>query len=721
MGLVARNVAALLGGAALSAVVAQMAGAQEETGTNTEEKQGRVTMLQRLVFGAGMEKVAIDTPQSVTVIEQEDIDRIQATTVGEVLERVPGVNTSGSERVLGQTFNIRGIGAPESANEEGRIIVTVDGANKYYEQYRMGGFFSDPELYKRIEVLRGPASSTLYGSGALGGVIRFVTKDASDFIAPGDTGALRLKGGYQSNRDGWLGSAIFAQRFGDAEYLFAGNYRMADSYVTGDGTVVRSSDFEAWSGLAKGTFKVGDEGTLRLSYQHWDSDADDQDYAQVGTQDIFGTVDRHVIDRTAVISYENPFLDSDWLDLKVSASYSNTTVDQTNASGNPMFGLTCATSALFCDTEYGYETWQFNVENTSGWSGENWENFLTYGWQTAYQTRTAEALTVAGTPGGFNFHPEGTDLKTGFFVQNEYIWNERLTIIPGMRLDWHELSPGSRVVDLDGNPVADTSDTAISPKIAAHYEFNDTFAVFGSVAHTERFPTLDEVFSTGSSSRTFLPSLDLEKERSNNYELGFAVSGYDLVQTGDGLQLKTTGFYNDISDLITLNPDLVSGENDIPGYENVQNAVIYGFEVEASYDSDYVFANLGYSHVIGKNTDTDTFLTTVAPHEVNLTLGGRMPQHDLSFGWHARFVADPQEDSRVTSTPLPSGSTRYAESFNVHDVFLNWQPKDGQFAGWEIQTGVENIFDTQYKEFLNNDPAKGRTFKISLSKQIGWQ
>ncbi len=721
MGLVARNVAALLGGAALSAVVAQMAGAQEETGTNTEEKQGRVTMLQRLVFGAGMEKVAIDTPQSVTVIEQEDIDRIQATTVGEVLERVPGVNTSGSERVLGQTFNIRGIGAPESANEEGRIIVTVDGANKYYEQYRMGGFFSDPELYKRIEVLRGPASSTLYGSGALGGVIRFVTKDASDFIAPGDTGALRLKGGYQSNRDGWLGSAIFAQRFGDAEYLFAGNYRMADSYVTGDGTVVRSSDFEAWSGLAKGTFKVGDEGTLRLSYQHWDSDADDQDYAQVGTQDIFGTVDRHVIDRTAVISYENPFLDSDWLDLKVSASYSNTTVDQTNASGNPMFGLTCATSALFCDTEYGYETWQFNVENTSGWSGENWENFLTYGWQTAYQTRTAEALTVAGTPGGFNFHPEGTDLKTGFFVQNEYIWNERLTIIPGMRLDWHELSPGSRVVDLDGNPVADTSDTAISPKIAAHYEFNDTFAVFGSVAHTERFPTLDEVFSTGSSSRTFLPSLDLEKERSNNYELGFAVSGYDLVQTGDGLQLKTTGFYNDISDLITLNPDLVSGENDIPGYENVQNAVIYGFEVEAAYDSDYVFANLGYSHVIGKNTDTDTFLTTVAPHEVNLTLGGRMPQHDLSFGWHARFVADPQEDSRVTSTPLPSGSTRYAESFNVHDVFLNWQPKDGQFAGWEIQTGVENIFDTQYKEFLNNDPAKGRTFKISLSKQIGWQ
>ena len=98
---------------------------------------------------------------------------------------LPGVNTSGSDRPFGQTFNIRGIGAPENSGDGGRIIVNVDGVQKFYEQYRLGSFFSDPELYKRVEVLRGPASSTLYGSGALGGVINFETKDASDFIAEG--------------------------------------------------------------------------------------------------------------------------------------------------------------------------------------------------------------------------------------------------------------------------------------------------------------------------------------------------------------------------------------------------------------------------------------------------------------------------------------------------------------------------------------------------------
>lgn len=718
MGLHARNVIGLLGSVAIGTMLASMAAhAEDGAQTNESEKKGRVTLLDRLVLGAGVEKVAIDTPQSVTVVEQEDIDQEQATTVGDVLKRIPGVNTSGSDRVFGQTFNIRGIGAPESANEEGRIIVTVDGATKFYEQYRMGGFFSDPELYKKVEVLRGPASSTLYGSGALGGVINFVTKDASDFIAEGDSGALRLKGGFNSNRNGYLGSVIFAQRFGeDAEFLLAGNYRTADAYKTGNGSVVRSSDFQSWSGLAKATFNVGEEGKLRLSYQQWDSDADDQDYAQVGTQPIFGTVDRHVIDRTAVISYENPFTDNDWLDLKVSASFSDTNVDQTDASGAPMFGLTCATSLLFCDTEYGYQTWQFNVQNTSEWSGDNWENFLTYGWQTSYQIRTAESVTLGGMPAGINFHPEGTDLKTGVFVQNEFVWDQRLTIIPGVRLDWHELTP-----DGSTGVTGSMTDTAVSPKIAAHYRFNDYVAVFGSIAHTERFPTIDEVFSTGGSSNSFLPSLGLEKEKSNNFEIGFALSGYDIFQEGDGVQLKTTGFYNDITDLISLNPALVAGPNFIPGYVNIDEARIYGFEVEVAYDSDYVFASAGYSHVIGKDETTGMYLTTVAPHELALTIGGKMPEKDLKFGWKARFVAGPQDPARDSATPPPSGSTRFAESFNVHDVFLTWTPQEGQFAGWEANVGVENIFSEQYKEFLHNDASRGRTFKVSLSKQFGWQ
>ncbi|TKT79129.1 TonB-dependent receptor [Aquamicrobium sp. LC103] len=729
MGLVARNSTVLLGGAAIAIVAGTMqVSAQDaatgEAVTNEQDKQGRVTLLQRIVVGAGVEKVAIDTPQSVSVVEQEDIDLEQATTVGDVLRGIPGVNTVGSDRVFGQGFNIRGIGAPEAAGEEGRIIVTVDGANKYYEQYRMGGLFTDPELFKRVEVLRGPASSTLYGSGALGGVINFTTKDAADFIADGANGAVRLKGSFNDNKNGWLGSALVAHRFSERfDFLLAGNYRSADPYVTGNGTEIASSNFEAWSGLAKATMKVGEEGTLRASYQQWDSQADDQDYAQIGgplsggSVSGFGTVDRHVIDRTAVLSYENPFSDNDMLNVKASASYSRTSVEQTNATGIPSMGFVCGVpgAETFCDADYAYETWQFNLENTSEWRGDNWENFLTYGWQTAYQVRSAEAFDPLGNPFNHPHHPEGTDLKTGLFVQNEFIWDDRLTLIPGIRVDWRRLKPDETTGLSDS-----TDDWAVSPKIAAHYKFNDNFAVFGSIAHTERFPTLDEVFST-----TFAPSYGLKKEKSNSYEAGFAVSAFDLVQPGDGIQFKTTGFYNDISDLIVscrtaarlCGPDGSYFEH----YMNIDAARIYGAELELAYDSDYFFANASYTHTIGKNKDTGDYLTSVAPHELAFTLGGKVPQHDLKFGWKARFVSGPQDKARRSSeADWASSSTRFAKAFDVHDVFVSWTPQEGRFRGWEVIGGVDNIFDTQYKEFLHNEASKGRTFKITLSKQFDY-
>ena len=740
MGLVGRNMAVLLGGAAMTILLGAQAGwaqeatdaqateQQQEAVVNAAEKKGRVTLLQRLVLGAGVEKVAVDTPSAVTVLDQEDIDTVQPETIGEIIRAIPGVNVTGSDRLLGQSFNIRGIGAPENSGDGGRIIVNVDGAQKFYEQYRMGSFFSDPELYKRVEVLRGPAFSTLYGSGALGGVINFETKDASDFIADGQNGALRLKGSWNSNGDGYLVSSVLAQRMGEnAEFLLTGNYRASDPYTSGNGDEVLGTNFEAWSGLAKGTFRVGDEAILRLSYQQWDSDLDDQQLSQTSTAAFFGLIDRHVIDRTAIASYENPFSDNDMLDVKLSASYSDTSNEQRNAEMRP--GCSPGTMAVVCDSDYAYETWQFNAQNTMEWAGDSWTNHLTIGSQTTYQTRVAEAFFNSGAQFPVTFHPQGTDLKTGIFAQNEFVWDERLSIIPGVRVDWHRLTPDGNVVDPLGNPATDSDDTAISPKIAALYKFNDTVSVFGSIAHTERFPTIDEVFSTASSSTTFLPSLDLQKERSNNFEAGVALSGYDMVQAGDAGQIKVTGFYNDVKDLIALNPDLVGPPpgppappvfNDMPGFVNINNAEIYGFEIESAYDADYVFANASYSYVVGKNKDTDTYLTTVAPHELALTIGGKVPDYSIRFGWTARIVAAPQDKALDRDTPPSSNSTRYSEAFDVHNIFLTWQPEDGRFAGWEAEVGVDNLFDRQYKEFLVNDDAKGRTFKVSLAKQFGW-
>lgn len=723
MGLVGQSGRALMCGTAVlvlaGSMIARAQNAPSGQVTTEDQKQGRATGLKRIVLGAGAEKVAIDTPSAVSVVEQQEIDDEQPQTINEIVKNIPGVNATGSDRLLGQSFNIRGVGAPENAGDGGRIIVNVDGVQKFYEQYRMGSFFSDPELYKRVEVLRGPAFSTLYGSGALGGVVNFTTKDASDFIADGDTGALRLKTAWDSNGNGWLFNSTLAQRMGDnAEFLLSGNYRLANAFENGNGMPVIGTNFRAWSGLAKGTFKVGDEGTLRLSYQRFDSDLDRQQLSQTSYSAMFGLIDRHVVDSTAIASYENPFTDNDMLGLKIQASYSDTSNQQRHADLRPF----CSGGgfAIVCDSDYSYRTWQLNAQNTSEWRGDNWENFLTIGGQFAYQTRTANSYDNSGALFPVGFHPEGSDVKAGVFVQNEFIWDDRLTLIPGVRLDWHELSPNT------GAALPSNTDTAISPKLAAHYKFTDNVAVFGSIAHTERFPTIDEVYSTSGSQYQFLPSLNLRKERSNNFEAGFALNGQDLFQSGDTAEIKVTGFYNKVEDLIALNRLLVPGPNpNRTGFVNINRATIYGFEIEAAYDSDYIFANAGYSYLIGKDDRATTpaleYLPTIAPHELSLTIGGKLPDHGVRFGWRSRFVAGATDPLRDRNTPPhPGTSTRFSTSFDVHDLFVSWKPEDGPMKGWEANFGVDNIFNEQYKEFLQNDDAKGRTFKIALTKQFGW-
>lgn len=396
MGLVKSRAAALMGGIALAIVAQQGAQAQNVNATN-------MTLLERLVIGAGAPKVAINTPQAVTVLNQADIDREQAATTGALFATVPGVTMVGSERQFGEAFNIRGIGTTENSSDGSRVIVNVDGAPKFNEQYRMGSFFSDPELYKKVEVLRGPASSTLYGAGAIGGVVNFTTKDASDFLADGNSGALRLKTSFDSNGKGTLTSALLAQQINDTfEILAAGNWRRRDQVDLAKGGTLDGSAFNTLSGLIKGTARFGDnnEQELSLSYQRWYSQANDQAYAQTGTNAVFGVIDREVIDQTAVLHWENPAADNPWVDLKVNLSFSDTTNNQTNHRamvGGPrtVIGAVVpgvgpiAADNILLDTRYGYKSWQLSADNTMEWIGDGFENYFTTGLQASTLERSA--------------------------------------------------------------------------------------------------------------------------------------------------------------------------------------------------------------------------------------------------------------------------------------------------------------------------------------------
>lgn len=681
-----------------------------------QETQDNVfQMLGRIIFGTGTAKVAIETPQAVTALEQEDLDRKQATSIGELLKAIPGVQAAGaSARPMGQAFNIRGIGNSEQTASEERIKVVVDGAPKFFEQYRMGSFFGDLELFKRVEILRGPASSTLYGSGTIGGVVAFTTKDASDFIGEGETSALRFKGGYETNGDVAKLGVIYAHRAGNADFLLSLNASHGGDKVDGAGTVLAGTGHEAISGLAKVklTFGNDDDQTLTFALSRTDSDLDNAAVAQTGgatTIPSFGFADVRAVDDTATLTWNNRFAANDLLDLTVQLSRTDTSVSKSNFTGSP---LTCAvgTFQVLCPADYGYVTTTLKVENTADLSTGDWQNFLTFGVQLSEQERTATSSI-----GPLGFHPEGTDRKLGVYAQGEFIWNERLTLIAGLRADFGERTPSAATAALGGVSV---SDDAISPKLSALYKLNDSWGVFGTLARTERMPTLDELYSTDGGR---LPSLNLEKEAADSVELGVTFQREGIWSEGDSLQLKATVFQSDLTNLIVTN----GATGAVPRYLNVRAAEIWGGEIEAAYDAERWFASLGYSNVRSAYRDMPNPAAnglTVADtpsQNVALTLGAKLPDQGLTLGWTA-YYNDAITTYAVSTAAAGTITPTYTPAYDTHDLFVTWKPETGALAGMDVTLTVENVFDADYKNNLSLDRAQGMNAKLSIGKSVTW-
>ena len=132
-----------------------------------------------------------DSSAASTVFTREDIDRLQPSSVSELLNRVPGVQViQNGGRGTSSSLFIRGTSSAQS-------LVLVDGQR--IGSASAGGSpleYLNVEQIERIEVLRGPRSA-VYGADAIGGVVQIFTRRTS-----GEGLNPRLRLGYGS-RNTW--------------------------------------------------------------------------------------------------------------------------------------------------------------------------------------------------------------------------------------------------------------------------------------------------------------------------------------------------------------------------------------------------------------------------------------------------------------------------------------------------------------------------------------
>lgn len=120
-----------------------------------------------------------DAPAAVTVLRREDIERLGATTLPDLLRVVPGLSVA---QIDGNKWAVSARGF--SGFFATKLLVLIDGRSIYNSTF--AGVFWDAydiplDNIARIEVIRGPAG-VLWGSNAVNGVINIVTRSAQETV-----------------------------------------------------------------------------------------------------------------------------------------------------------------------------------------------------------------------------------------------------------------------------------------------------------------------------------------------------------------------------------------------------------------------------------------------------------------------------------------------------------------------------------------------------------
>jgi len=390
--------------------------------------------------------ITINPTQTITTIEAKELERTQPTTIFEAIRDTPGVAIEGGPRPSGMTFNVRGF----NSNED--VQVRVDNVPKGFEKYRFGGTFIEPDLLKSIEVQRGPQIAS--GSGSLGGTILAKTKDAADLLKPGRRYGGRIKLGYASNNDEVQRSYLaFARPVDAVDILYNRTYRNSNDITHSDGSKLPQSKVNSRAQLLKVGIFPTDFLELITSVtlleesglQPYDALTSDPGLSN------FGNVLRDIEDLSiAHTAHWNP--EYRWIDLSATVAFGHTKVLETYLPGmsrNRSCGLQGVT---FCGNDYHDQKVKgitLELTNTAQlYKQDNFSISLLTGLQYRSMENETRRTTDSQGPninesfpadGFWAASTSGENAYTAAFIQSRIQYG-RLGIIPGVRVDWYEIS-----------------------------------------------------------------------------------------------------------------------------------------------------------------------------------------------------------------------------------------------------------------------------------------
>lgn len=668
---------------------------------------------------------AIDALAPVSVVTLEQIQGRQATTLGGLLYNIPGVWVQDRGDEPSTSINIRGL------QDFGRVAVVVDGARQNYQRtghFANGSFFLNPELVGGIDIVRGPTAN-IYGSGAIGGVASFRTKDIEDVVRPGERWGVDAKTILGTNYGRALGSVFGGVHVNPNVDVFAGGtYSTQESYKDGTGFEVANTGNRLTAGIAKLTVRPADGHEVKLGTIFQEDlfsvgqpprrAGDPNSTNASGTNNLNGTsiYRSDVKNYTTTLGWKYSQPDDKWFDWDAKVYWNRTENDQIKT------GHTSATASTYCggvpgnavsgcigsNRGYQLDTIGVDVHNTTRFETYDWRHAVTYGldaFQDKVATNDLRGTAEVTTPGGQR-------TVSGGFVQWKANYTSLLEVIGGLRYDNYQLSSAT----------TSTGGDRLSPKITVGLMPTAVLTPYASYAEGYRAPSITETLVNGphagatvndsffrcpsgtpgpgaDSTFCFVPNPNLRPEVGKNKEIGFNLKKNDVFTAGDSVRGKFNVFRNDITDFIdqvAFGTPLVvpTGPPPAPSitvlpflqYQNIAQARIQGFEAETMYDANTWFVGVAGSYLQGKNLQTGFGLYSIPPQKITTTAGIRLLDRTLvlSVMWTS---AGANRNIPPTYTP--------ATGFDLVNLYAQYQPT----RDITLNFSVENLLNQYYRPY----------------------
>ncbi|WOH49673.1 TonB-dependent hemoglobin/transferrin/lactoferrin family receptor [Bradyrhizobium sp. sBnM-33] len=668
---------------------------------------------------------AIDALAPVSVVTLEEIQGRQASTLGGLLYNIPGVWVQDRGDEPSTSINIRGL------QDFGRVAVVVDGARQNYQRtghFANGSFFLNPELVSSIDIVRGPTAN-IYGSGAIGGVASFRTKDIDDVVRPGERWGVDAKTILGTNQGRALGSLFGGVHVTpNVDFFAGGTYSAQESYKDGTGFEVANTGNRLTAGLAKVTVRPADGHEVKLGTIFQEDlysvgqpprrAGDPNSTNPNGTNNLNGTsiYRTDVKNYTTTLGWKYSQPDDKVFDWDAKVYWNRTENDQIKTRH------TSTTPSVFCggvpgnavsgcigdNRGYLLDTVGFDAHNTSRFEYADWHHAVTFGadaFQDNVKTADRRGTSDVTTPGGRR-------TVSGGFVQWKATYSNLLETISALRYDNYSLESGATSAGGD----------RLSPKITVALMPVAVVTPYASYAEGYRAPSITETLVNGphagatindsffrcpsgtpgpgaDSTFCFVPNPNLRPEVGKNKEIGFNIRKNDLFIVGDSFRGKINFFRNDITDFIdqvAFGTPLTVPTGPPPApritvlpflqYQNVASARIQGFEAETMYDAGLWYAGVSGSFQDGKNLQTGFGLYSVPPQKITTTAGVRLLDRTLilSMLW----------TSAIANRNIPPTYTA-ATSYDLVNLYVQYQPtRDVTF-----NFSVENLLNQYYRPY----------------------